>query len=98
MLVDDFVTNFKEHRKNFFNWSEFIGVGESMSGWYGLGGHGLNHGLPQYIGINWKPQKGSEIKNTACGVKWSYALKSSSSCAVIMPVLCPTFLADACLF
>lgn len=68
MLVDDFVTNFKEHRKNFFNWSEFIGVGESMSGWYGLGGHGLNHGLPQYIGINWKPQKGSEIKNTACGV------------------------------
>jgi Transposase IS4 len=68
MLVDDFVANFNEHRKHFFSPSELICVDESMSRWYGLGGHWINHGLPQYIAIDRKPENGCEIQNAACGV------------------------------
>jgi Transposase IS4 len=68
MLVDDFVANFNEHRKNFFNPSELICVDESMSRWYGQGGHWINHGLPQYVAIDRKPENGCEIQNAACGV------------------------------
>ena len=68
MLVDDFVTNFNEHRQNFFYPSEMICVDESMSRWYGQGGHWINHGLPQYVALDRKPENGCEIQNAACGV------------------------------
>ena len=68
MLIDDFVTNFNDHRKNFFNPSKLICVDENMSRWYGHGGHWINHGLPQYIAIDRKPENGCEIQNAACGV------------------------------
>ena len=68
MLIDDFVTNFNDHRKNFFNPSKLICVDENMSRWYGHGGHWINHGLPQYIAIDRMPENGCEIQNAACGV------------------------------
>ena len=67
-LVDDFVKNFNEHRANYFNPSEMICVDESMSRWYGQGGHWINHGLPQYVAIDRKPENGCEIQNAACGM------------------------------
>jgi hypothetical protein len=67
MLVDDFVNNFNDHRANYFNPSDLICVDESMSRWYGQGGHWINHGLPQYVAIDRKPENGCEIQNAACG-------------------------------
>jgi hypothetical protein len=66
-LVDDFVKNFNDHRANYFNPSDPICVDESMSRWYGQGGHWINHGLPQYVAIDRKPENGCEIQNAACG-------------------------------
>jgi hypothetical protein len=42
MLIDDFVANFNDHRANYFNPSNRICVDESMSCWYGQGGHWIN--------------------------------------------------------
>jgi hypothetical protein len=47
--------------------SDTICVDESMSRWYGQGGHWINHGLPQYIAIDRKPENGCKIQNAACG-------------------------------
>jgi hypothetical protein len=66
-LVDDFVANFNDHRANFFSPSDTICVDESMSRWYGQGGHWINQGLPQYVAIDRKPENGCEIQNAACG-------------------------------
>ena len=44
-----------------------ICVDESMSRWYGQGGHWINHGLPMYVAIDRKPENGCEIQNAACG-------------------------------
>jgi hypothetical protein len=67
-LVVDFVKKINEHWANYFNPSEMICVDESMSCWYGQGGHWINHGLPQYVTIDRKPENGCEIQNTACGM------------------------------
>jgi hypothetical protein len=45
-LVDDFVTNFNNHRANYFSPSDCICVHEFMSRWYGQGGHWISRGLP----------------------------------------------------
>ena len=47
--------------------SDEICVDESMSQWYGQGGHWINHGLPMYVAIDRKPENGCEIQNAACG-------------------------------
>jgi hypothetical protein len=52
MLIDNFVKNFNKHHESYFNPSDTICVDESMSQWYGQGGHWINHGLPQYIAID----------------------------------------------
>ena len=57
-----------KHRASYFNPSEMICVDESMSCWYGQGGHWINHGLPQYVAIDRKPENGCEIQNAACGM------------------------------
>lgn len=67
LLVDNFVANFNEYRANNFSPSDLICVDESMSRWYGQGGFWINHGLPQYIAIDRKPENGCEIQNAACG-------------------------------
>ena len=66
-LVDDFVKNFNDHRADYFSPSGRICVDESMSRWYGQGGHWINQGLPQYVAIDRKPENGYEIQNAACG-------------------------------
>ncbi len=53
-LVDDLVANFNNQRANFFSLSDMICVDESLSCWYGQGGHWINHGLPQYVAIDCK--------------------------------------------
>ena len=66
--MDDFVENFNEHRANFCIPSETICVDKSMSRcWYDQGGHWINHGLPQYVAIDRKPENGCKIQNAACG-------------------------------
>ena len=53
--------------EHFFIPSGHICVNESMSRWYGQGGHWINHGLPQYVAIDRKPENGCETQNSACG-------------------------------
>ena len=67
MLVQDFVDRYNDHRKNHFTPSFLICVDESMSRWYGMGGHWINAGLPCYIAFDRKPEDGCEIQNSACG-------------------------------
>ena len=66
-LVDDFVDAFNDHRASTFQPSELICVDESISRWYGKGGHWINHGLPMYVAMERKPDNGCEIQNSACG-------------------------------
>jgi hypothetical protein len=67
LLVDGFVNNFNDYREANFSPSDLICADESMSRWYGQGGYWINHGLPQYIAIDRKPEFGCEIQNSACG-------------------------------
>jgi Transposase IS4 len=64
-LVEDFVDNVNEHRKNNLIPSWQICVDESIGRWYGLGGNWINCGLPHYVAIDRKPDDGLEIQN-AC--------------------------------
>ena len=66
-LVDDFIKNFNEHQAQNVFPSDEICIDESMSWWYGQGGHWINHGLPMYVVIDRKPENGCEIQNAACG-------------------------------
>ena len=68
MLVDDHVSNFNKNRARNYHPSDSIYVDEYMSRWYGIGGHWINSGLPQYIAIDRKPENGCEIQNAADGV------------------------------
>jgi hypothetical protein len=67
LLVDDFVKNFNQHRKEMFIPSDLLCVDESISRWYGQGGEWINHGLPMYVAIERKPENGCEIQDCACG-------------------------------
>ena len=66
MLIQDFIDNFNDHRSSLFLPGWLICVDESMSRWYGLGGHWINMGLPMYVAIDRKPEDGLEIQNSAC--------------------------------
>jgi Transposase IS4 len=67
MLVSEHVDALNEHKRNYFTPSEIICVDESMSRWYGLGGHWINMGLPMYVAMDRKPEDGCEIQNSCCG-------------------------------
>ena len=67
MLVDDNVTNFNKNRARKYHPSDSICVDESMSIWYGIGGHWINTGFLQYIAIDRNPENGCEIQNAADG-------------------------------
>jgi Transposase IS4 len=66
-LVADFVQSINAHRAANFTPSDLICVDESMSRWYGQGGHWIEHGLPQYVTIDRKPENGCEVQNAAYG-------------------------------
>ena len=55
VLVDDFVNNFNKYQALYYVPSYLICVDESMSKWYGLGGHWINMVLPMYVEIDRKP-------------------------------------------
>jgi hypothetical protein len=67
MLVEGFVINLNEHKRNYFTPSSLICADESMSRWYGLGGHWINMGLPMYVAMDRKPEDGCEIQSSCCG-------------------------------
>jgi Transposase IS4 len=67
MLVSDFVDRMNKHRARFFSPSSKICADESISRWYGLGGHWINIGLPMYVAMDRKPEDGCEIQNCCCG-------------------------------
>ena len=68
MLVDDFVKNFNKYQALHYVPSYLICVDDSMSKWYGLGGHWINMGLPMYVAIDCKSVNGCEIQNS-CGTR-----------------------------
>lgn len=65
--IDDFVSAINAHRAAHVSPSEVICVDESISKWYGMGGHWISRGLPMYVAIDRKPENGCEIQNAACG-------------------------------
>ena len=67
LLVQDFVDAINAHRQCMVQPSDLICVDESISRWYGLGGHWIDIGLPHYVAIDRKPENGCEIQNAACG-------------------------------
>jgi len=67
LLVECFVDNFNWHRKKFVKPSDTLCADESISRWYGLGGHWINMGLPMYISLDRKPEDGAEIQNVCDG-------------------------------
>jgi hypothetical protein len=66
-LVNVFAAAINHHRKSMAMPSEVICVDESISRWYGQGGHWIDIGLPHYVAIDRKPENGCEIQNAACG-------------------------------
>jgi hypothetical protein len=54
-LVSDFVESVNSHRAAYFSPSDPVCVDESISRWYGQGGHWIENGLPQYVAIDRKP-------------------------------------------
>ena len=67
MRVDGFVKRFNDYRQDFYSPSEKNCVDESISRWYGEGGHWINIGLPMYVAIDRKPENDCEIQNAAAG-------------------------------
>ena len=68
MLVEDHKSNFNDHRKQYFHPGWQLCVDESISRWYGLGGHWINMGLPMYVAMDRKPEDGLEIQNMCCAL------------------------------
>ena len=48
-FFEDFVTHFNEYFKQLFYPSDLIYADESISWWYGQGGHWINLGVPMYV-------------------------------------------------
>ena len=66
MLVDDFVTNFNQHRASTFVPGGTIIVDETMVRWYGMGGLYVEDGLPMYVSMDRKPDSGLEVQDACC--------------------------------
>lgn len=65
--VNDFVESINAHRSSRVTPADTICVDESISRWYGQGGHWISRGLPMYVAIDRKPENGCEIQDAACG-------------------------------
>ena len=73
-LISDFVDAINEHREAYFKLSEYLCIDESIIKWYGAGGNWIEHGLPDYVAIDRKPENGCEIQNL-CWAKSGIMLK-----------------------
>ena len=67
MRVDGFVKRFNDYRQSFYSLSKNICVDESISRWYGQGGHCINIGLPRYAEIDRNLENGCDIQNAEDG-------------------------------
>ena len=67
MLVDDFIEAFNDYIAASYSSSDRIRVEKSISRWYGLGGHWINIGLPNYVAMERNPDNGCEIQDTCDG-------------------------------
>jgi hypothetical protein len=65
--MSDFVESINSHRPDYFSPPELLCVDESMSRWYGQGGHWIEHGQLQYVAIDREPENGCEFQNATCG-------------------------------
>ena len=68
MIVDDHISTFNKNLACNYHPSDFICLDKYMSRWYGIVGHWINYGLPQYIEIDRKSENGCEIHNDSDGV------------------------------
>ena len=57
-LVNDHINNFDKHILEMFSPSERIGIYESLSIQFGLGGDWVNLGLTHYMQMDCKPDAG----------------------------------------
>ena len=64
-LVEDFATKFNKYCTQLFSPSDFICADESISRWYGQGGHWINFGLLMYVAMGRNTNNGMEIQNSA---------------------------------
>ena len=65
--VNDFVSSINTHRSSWVTPGDTICVDESISRWYGQGGHWTSRGLPIYVAIDRKPENECEIQDAVCG-------------------------------
>ena len=66
-LVEDLVTNFDEYHTQPLSPSDLICADESISRWYGQGGHWINLWLPMCVAMGKQPQNEEDIHNAAYG-------------------------------
>ena len=64
MLVDDLIEAFNDYRSASYSTSDRICVDKSISRWYGLGGHWIKIGLPNYVAMERNPYNGYVIQDT----------------------------------
>ena len=65
-IVEDFLTYFNDYFTQLLYYSDIICSDDTISKWYGQGGHWINLGFPMYVAMDRKMEKGEEIKNAAC--------------------------------
>ena len=65
--MDDFIEAFNYYRVASYSPSDRIRVDESISRWYGLGGHWKNVGIPKYVAMERKPDNVCEILDPCDG-------------------------------
>ncbi|CAJ1960886.1 unnamed protein product [Cylindrotheca closterium] len=58
LLIDDFINEFNEYQAANFIPGSTICVDELIARWYGMGGHWINEGIPNYVAIDRKPENG----------------------------------------
>lgn len=66
-LVNVFVAAINKHREDHVTPGDTLCVDESISKWYGQGGHWISVGFLMCVAIDRKPENGCEMQNTACG-------------------------------
>ena len=67
MLVDNIVASFNHHQATPLQPGNTICVDESIVQWKGFSGQWINDPLPMFMAIDWNPENGCEIQNSAEG-------------------------------
>ena len=65
-IFDDIITNFNQYCKECFSPYNLICSDDSISRWYGQGGHWVNMCLPMYVATEKNLENGDDIRNAAC--------------------------------